>query len=263
MGCLCPTHEKGEKVSGNIKSITDFGIFIGLEGGIDGLVHLSDISWNETGEEACVVTRRAMPWKPPSWPWTPKRKRISLGIKQLERDPFGDFVGRHDKGVIVKGKVKTVDAKGATIEVMDGVEASLRLPKSAVTAWKMRPSTWPWARKSKPRSSALIASPASSACRSRPRTKWKSAKQWPRCATRNRKLLVPRPSATCSRPPRQPKATKSKDAGCTKKPRSAGLFHWRTQKARNDMIPVCHVPLFVFRISLLHQILPSFSKKPL
>jgi small subunit ribosomal protein S1 len=120
------THEKGEKVSGNIKSITDFGIFIGLEGGIDGLVHLSDISWNEPGEEAVRRYKKGDAVEAVILSVDPERERISLGVKQLERDPFGDFVGSHEKGAIVKGKVKTVDAKGATIEVMDGVEASLK-----------------------------------------------------------------------------------------------------------------------------------------
>ncbi|MDQ8037274.1 MAG: 30S ribosomal protein S1 [Pedobacter sp.] len=120
------THEKGEKVSGNIKSITDFGIFIGLEGGIDGLVHLSDISWNETGEEAVRKYKKGDAVEAVILSVDPERERISLGVKQLERDPFGDFVGANDKGAIIKGKVKSVDAKGATIEVLDGVEASLK-----------------------------------------------------------------------------------------------------------------------------------------
>jgi small subunit ribosomal protein S1 len=119
-------HEKGEKVSGNIKSITDFGIFIGLDGGIDGLVHLSDISWNETGEEAVRKFKKGDAVEAVILSVDPERERISLGIKQLERDPFGDFVATHEKGAIVKGTVKSVDAKGATIEVMDGVEASLK-----------------------------------------------------------------------------------------------------------------------------------------
>ena len=119
-------HEKGEKVAGNIKSITDFGIFIGLDGGIDGLVHLSDISWNEPGEEAVRNYKKGDPIEATILSVDPERERISLGIKQLERDPFGDFVNQYDKGAIIKGTVKSVDAKGATIEVMDGVEGSLR-----------------------------------------------------------------------------------------------------------------------------------------
>jgi len=118
-------HEKGEKVSGNIKSITDFGIFIGLDGGIDGLVHLSDISWNEAGEEAVRRFKKGDPIEATILSVDPERERISLGIKQLERDPFGDFVGSFDKGSMVKGTVKSVDAKGATIDI-DGVEATLR-----------------------------------------------------------------------------------------------------------------------------------------
>lgn len=119
-------HEKGEKVSGNIKSITDFGIFIGLDGGIDGLVHLSDISWNETGEEAVRKFKKGDAVDAVILSVDPERERISLGVKQLERDPFGDFVASHEKGAVVRGKVKSVDAKGATIEVLDGVEASLK-----------------------------------------------------------------------------------------------------------------------------------------
>ena len=116
---------KGDKISGTIKSITDFGIFIGLDGGIDGLVHLSDISWNEAGEEAVRRFKKGDPIEATILSVDPERERISLGIKQLERDPFGDFVGNFDKGSMVKGIVKSVDAKGATIDI-DGVEASLR-----------------------------------------------------------------------------------------------------------------------------------------
>lgn len=120
------THNKGDKVSGKIKSITDFGIFIGLEGGIDGLVHLSDIAWNETGEEAVRRYKKGEEVEAVVLAVDPERERISLGIKQLERDPFGNFVTDYPKGSIVTGTVKEVDAKGATILLIEGVEGYLR-----------------------------------------------------------------------------------------------------------------------------------------
>jgi len=120
------THNKGDKVSGKIKSITDFGIFIGLEGGIDGLVHLSDISWNESGEEAVRHYKKGEEVEAVVLGVDPERERISLGIKQLERDPFGSFVAEHAKGSIVTGSVISVDAKGATIQLADSVEGYLR-----------------------------------------------------------------------------------------------------------------------------------------
>ncbi|WP_396586920.1 30S ribosomal protein S1 [Bermanella sp. R86510] len=117
---------KGDKISGKIKSITDFGIFIGLDGGIDGLVHLSDISWHETGEEAVRNYKKGDELETIILSIDPERERISLGVKQLERDPFAEFVAENDKGTIVKGKVIEVDAKAATIEIAEGVEATLR-----------------------------------------------------------------------------------------------------------------------------------------
>ena len=120
------THNKGDKVSGNIKSITDFGIFIGLDGGIDGLVHLSDISWNEAGEEAVHTFKKGDEVEAVILAIDPERERISLGIKQMEQDPVSDFVGAHQKGSIVNGTVREVDAKGAIIELSDGVEGYLR-----------------------------------------------------------------------------------------------------------------------------------------
>jgi small subunit ribosomal protein S1 len=120
------THEKGQKVSGNIKSITDFGIFIGLPGGIDGLVHLSDISWNEAGEEAIRKFRKGDLVEAVILAVDAEGNRISLGIKQLAKDPFSDFAASHEKGAIVKGVIKAVDAKGATVELADGVEANLK-----------------------------------------------------------------------------------------------------------------------------------------
>ncbi len=117
---------KGDKISGTIKSITDFGIFIGLDGGIDGLVHLSDISWNEVGEEAVRRFKKGDELETVILSVDPERERISLGIKQLEEDPFSDYVAVNDKGTIVRGTVKEVDAKGAIITLADGIEATLK-----------------------------------------------------------------------------------------------------------------------------------------
>ena len=117
---------KGDKISGTIKSITDFGIFIGLDGGIDGLVHLSDISWNEVGEEAVRRFKKGDELDTVILSVDPERERISLGIKQLESDPFSEYVQENDKGAIVKGVVKEVDAKGAIITLADDIEATLK-----------------------------------------------------------------------------------------------------------------------------------------
>ena len=117
---------KGDRISGKIKSITDFGIFIGLDGNIDGLVHLSDISWNETGEEAVREYKKGDEVETVILSVDPERERISLGIKQLESDPFAEFVQLNDKGSIVKGTVSAVDAKAATIALNDEVEAVLK-----------------------------------------------------------------------------------------------------------------------------------------
>ena len=119
-------HNKGDKIVGKIKSITDFGIFIGLDGGIDGLVHLSDISWNETGEEAIRKYKKGDEVDTTILVIDPERERISLGIKQLEKDPFAHFMAEHEKGGIVKGVVRTVDAKGAVVDLGDGVEGYLK-----------------------------------------------------------------------------------------------------------------------------------------
>ena len=118
--------EKGDKISGKIKSITDFGIFIGLDGGIDGLVHLSDISWNEAGEEAVRKYKKGDELETVILAVDPERERISLGIKQLDSDPFSDYVAANDKGTIVTGVVKEVDAKAAVIQLADDVEAVLK-----------------------------------------------------------------------------------------------------------------------------------------
>ena len=116
------THKKGDKVSGQIKSITDFGIFIGLDGGIDGLVHLSDISWNTTGEDVVRNFKKGDNLDAVVLAVDPERERISLGVKQLEQDPFGQYMAANPKGSKVEGVVKEVDAKGATIELADGIE---------------------------------------------------------------------------------------------------------------------------------------------
>jgi small subunit ribosomal protein S1 len=119
-------YQKNAKVSGKIKSITDFGIFIGLEGGIDGLVHLSDISWNEAGEEAVRRYKKGDEIETVILSIDAERERISLGIKQLDSDPFAEYVSEFDKGAIVKGVVREVDAKAAIIVLADDVEATLR-----------------------------------------------------------------------------------------------------------------------------------------
>jgi small subunit ribosomal protein S1 len=115
-------HKKGDKVEGQIKSITDFGIFIGLDGGIDGLIHLSDMSWNSTGEDVARELKKGDTLQAVVLAVDPERERISLGVKQLEQDPFGQFMAANAKGTKVSGTVKEVDAKGATIELADGVE---------------------------------------------------------------------------------------------------------------------------------------------
>ncbi len=120
------TCAKGDKITGKIKSITDFGIFIGLDGGIDGLVHLSDISWHEAGEEAVRKYKKGDELETVVLAIDPERERISLGIKQLETDPFSEYVAVNDKGVVVKGTVKEVEAKAAVITLADDVEGVLK-----------------------------------------------------------------------------------------------------------------------------------------
>jgi small subunit ribosomal protein S1 len=119
-------HKKGDKVTGTIKSITDFGVFVGLDGGIDGLVHLSDISWQTTGEDLVRNFKKGDEIEAVVLAVDPERERISLGIKQLEQDPFGQFMAAHPKGSILNGTVREVDAKGATIDLGEGVEGYLR-----------------------------------------------------------------------------------------------------------------------------------------
>ncbi len=118
---------KGDKVTGKIKSITDFGIFIGLDGGIDGLVHLSDISWNGTGEEAVSEYKKGDEISAVVLSVDPERERISLGVKQTEDDPFNAYLADKKKGAIVTGTVVAVDAKGVTIELAETVEGYLRV----------------------------------------------------------------------------------------------------------------------------------------
>ena len=120
------SHKKGDKVSGQIKSITDFGVFIGLPGGIDGLVHLSDLSWTEAGEEAVRKYKKGDELEAVVLAIDTERERISLGIKQMAGDPFTNFTATHEKGSVVTGTVKTVDAKGAVIDLGGETEGYLR-----------------------------------------------------------------------------------------------------------------------------------------
>ncbi len=119
-------HQKNEKISGKIKSITDFGIFVGLEGGIDGLIHLSDLSWNRPGEEAVRDYKKGDDLEAVILAVDPERERISLGIKQLDGDPFTSYVAANGKGAIVKGTVTLVEAKGATVKLGNDIEGYLR-----------------------------------------------------------------------------------------------------------------------------------------
>ena len=120
------SHSKGEKVTGKIKSITDFGIFIGLDGGIDGLVHLSDISWQQPGEEAVRDFKKGDEITAIVLQVDPERERISLGLKQISEDPFSDYLSTNQKGALVKGVVESVDARGATITLAEGVTGYIR-----------------------------------------------------------------------------------------------------------------------------------------
>ncbi|MHA6910999.1 30S ribosomal protein S1 [Ralstonia pseudosolanacearum] len=119
-------HKKGDKLAGQIKSITDFGVFIGLPGGIDGLVHLSDLSWQETGEEAVRKYKKGDEVEAVVLAIDVEKERISLGIKQLSGDPFNNFISANDKGSIVSVTIKTVDPKGAVVQLADDVEGYLR-----------------------------------------------------------------------------------------------------------------------------------------
>ncbi len=119
-------YQKGDRISGNIKSITDFGIFIGLEGDIDGLVHLSDISWDEPGEQAVRQFTKGDKLETVILSIDPERERISLGVKQMSGDPFVNFLSSNEKGAVVKGTIKSVDAKEAVVTLAEGVEGVLK-----------------------------------------------------------------------------------------------------------------------------------------
>jgi small subunit ribosomal protein S1 len=121
------THNKGDKVAGAIKSITDFGVFIGLDGGIDGLIHLSDLSWEEENEELIRNYKKGDELEAVVLAIDPERERISLGVKQLEDDPFSAYLADNPRGSIVKGKITEVDARGATVELVEGVEGYIRV----------------------------------------------------------------------------------------------------------------------------------------
>jgi small subunit ribosomal protein S1 len=118
--------KKGDHVAGKIKSITDFGVFVGLDGGIDGLVHLSDLSWNDTGDDVIRKFKKGEELETVVLSVDAERERISLGVKQLDKDPFSAFLATYPKGSIVEGEVAEVDAKGAVLQLMDGVEGNLR-----------------------------------------------------------------------------------------------------------------------------------------
>ena len=125
-------HNKGDRVTGVIKSITDFGVFIGLEGGIDGLVHLSDVSWTEDGEQAIRKYQKGEEIETVVLAVDAERERISLGIKQLERDPFSSYVAENPKGSVVKGTVSAVDAKAVTVQLAEGVDGQLKASELSI-----------------------------------------------------------------------------------------------------------------------------------
>ncbi len=125
------THSKNERIKGTIKSITDFGIFVGLDGGIDGLVHLSDVAWNVAGEEAIHDYKKGQEIETVILSIDPDRERISLGIKQLDHDPFTQYAADHAKGTVVKGAITAIDAKGCTVDLDRGVEGYLRISEVA------------------------------------------------------------------------------------------------------------------------------------
>ena len=120
------TYQRNDRITGEIKSITDFGVFIGLDGGIDGLIHLSDLSWDREGEEAVRDFKKGDQITAIVLSVDSERERISLGVKQAEEDPFNAFVGAHPKGTPVKGTIRSVDAKGAIVDLGDGIEGYLR-----------------------------------------------------------------------------------------------------------------------------------------
>jgi len=120
------THQRNDRITGQIKSITDFGVFIGLDGGIDGLIHLSDLSWERPGEEAVHDYKKGDEVTAVVLSVDPERERISLGVKQAQEDPFNAFVGAHPKGTPAKGTIGEVDAKGAIVDLGGGIEGYLR-----------------------------------------------------------------------------------------------------------------------------------------
>ncbi len=125
------SHNKGDLVKGQIKSITDFGVFVGLEGGIDGLIHLTDLSWSRAGEEAVRDLKKGDELEAVVLAVDPERERISLGVKQMEGDPFNNYCAEHGKGAVVTGVVTAVDAKGATVKLSDDVEGYLRASEAS------------------------------------------------------------------------------------------------------------------------------------
>ncbi len=125
------SHNKGDLVKGQIKSITDFGVFVGLEGGIDGLIHLTDLSWSRAGEEAVRDLKKGDELEAVVLAVDPERERISLGVKQMEGDPFNNYCAEHGKGAVVTGVVTAVDAKGATVKLSDDVEGYLRAAEAS------------------------------------------------------------------------------------------------------------------------------------
>jgi small subunit ribosomal protein S1 len=120
------THNKGDRITGKIKSITDFGVFIGLEGDIDGLIHLSDLSWDEAGEEVVRQYKKGDELTAIVLAVDPERERISLGVKQAQQDPFSAYVAAHPKGTTVNGVVASIDSNGVSITLSEGVEGHLR-----------------------------------------------------------------------------------------------------------------------------------------
>jgi len=125
-------HAKGDRVSGQIKSITDFGIFVGLDGNIDGLVHLSDISWEEPGEQAVQAYKKGGEIETVILAIDPARERISLGIKQLQNDPFNNYLSEHEKGTVVKGRIVELDKKQAIVELTPDVKGRIKASEIAI-----------------------------------------------------------------------------------------------------------------------------------
>jgi len=184
-------YNRGDKVAGQVKSITDFGIFIGLPGNIDGLVHLSDISWDQPGEEAVRNYQKGQQLEAMVLSIDPERERISLGIKQLAKDPFSAYIADNPKGTIVRGMVKEVDARGAIIDLGNGIEGQLRaseLGRDRVEDARAVLSATRW-RRSSPVSTA---SRAPSRCRSKPR---KPTRKRRRCRAIARRPQPPVPAS--------------------------------------------------------------------